>query len=488
MNFNYNLVPFFQLQPMALNIDSDSARGGSLSDVSSISSEANNQQSTHGTHQGYYNLMPVALPIIDQRPVDGQVNYDSGLQAKNLDYRREIIDLRDKLAKAENHIVYLEQQIAVMSSLERAVTTESVIKDLDSKLAHAIKFHSTNKVDCVAIPTDDPCLLSRIDALLRHKDNRYFDANCRRLIEGYYSSSVKDSKTKTATIMQYLNDTNYNQFLTSYYSQLYDDWDKMTTVKFMAHLHTFDRNVPLNINDVISITREKYNYDGSSVVNTLKMDAAQEVNGSDHVYARHELDNYPLAAMHEFSHINPELTGRDLAKYHVGTACRINECSIIEVIYEGKSYMFKPFKCYDSYVIMPLLPGERNNRVEAILHHNGQVYVTLVRTFDVDFSEFLIEGNISPQISDLALNYKVNKFDVFFSNDGLCIDIACMPSRGPKINCCKYAFQCNGPNQRTHKQPNIQKQKCTKSNKIVRQQKGNRSVNTRLQRPMIFSG
>lgn len=474
-----------QMQPMHLNIDSDSAFSENVSEASSSISDAGAYYPNAGTHSSYYNVMPVLIPVPAQQPVAECVNYDSGLQAKNLDYRREIIDLRGKLAKAENRITYLEQQVNIMSSLERAVTTEGVIKDLDTKLAHAIRYYSANKVECNSIPTTDPCLLARIDALLRHKDTRYFFANCKRLIEGYYSSSTEGAQSKTTALMRYLCENNYSQFLTAYYSQLYDDWDKDTAVKFMVHLHIFDRNTPLNISSVINVTREKYNYDGTSVVNTLKMDAAQDVRGGDYIYNRHELDDYPLAALHEYSHIDPELTGRDLAKYHVGTACRMNECSIIEVVHEGKSYMFKPFKCYDSYAIMPLLPGERNNRVEAILHHNGQVYVTLVRTFDVDYSEMIIEGNISPQISDLALNYRVNKFDVFFSNDGLCADIACMPSRGSKIDCCKHAFQRNGMHQRRHKQPDVQWNKCSKVNKLLKQ-KGDKNFNTRLQRPMNF--
>lgn len=481
MNFNYDFVPFLQMQPMHLNIDSDSAHGESVSDASSSVSEAGTYYTNAGAHASYYNVMPVLIPVAAPQPTAECVNYDSGLQAKNLDYRREIIDLRDKLAKAENRITYLEQQVETMSSLERAVTTESVIKDLDSKLAHAVRYYSMNKFKSASIPTSDPCLLARIDALLRHKDNRYFTANCKRLIEGYYSNSVENAQAKTNALMRYLCENNYHQFLTSYYSQLYDTWDKETAVKFMVHLHIFDRNTPLNISSVVNVTREKYNYDGTSVVNTLKMDAAQDVKGRDYIYNRHDLDDYPLAALHEYSHIDPELTGRDLAKYHVGTACRINECSIIEVVHEGKTYMFKPFKCYDSYAIMPLLPGERNNRVEAILHHNGQVYVTLVRTFDVDYSEMLIEGNISPQISDLALNYRVNKFDVFFSNDGLCADIACMPSRGQKIDCCKHAFQRNGMHQRRHKQPDVQWNKCSKVNRLLKQ-KGDKNFSTRLQR------
>lgn len=471
---------------MHLSLDSDSAFSENTSDSSSMVSEAGAYYPNAGIHQSYYNVMPLMVPVVAPQQTTECVNYDSGLQAKNLDYRREIIDLRDKLAKAENRIIYLEQQVATMSSLERAVTTENVIKDLDQKLAHAVRYYSLNPTDGSTLPTNDPCLLARIDALLRHKESRYFIPNCRRLIEGYYSNSVENAQLKTTELMKYLCEHDYHQFLSAYYSKMYDNWDKSTAVKFMVHLHMFDHNKPLDISSVVNVTREKYNYDGISVVNTLRMDAAQEVIGNDYIYGRHDLEGYPLVALHEYSHIDPELTGRDLAKYHVGTACRMNECSIIEVIYEGKSYMFKPFKCYDSYAIMPLLPGERNNRVEAILHHNGQVYVTLVRTFDVDYSDMLIEGNISPQISNLALNYRVNKFNVFFSNDGLCADIACMPSKGLKVDCCKNAFQKNGAHQRRHKQPDVQWNKCSKVNKLLRQ-KGDKNVDSRLQRPMAHS-
>lgn len=483
MNFNYDFVPVVQMQPMHLNIDGDSAFGENISETSSSVGDIGAYYPNAGVHPSYYNLMPVLMPVATQPQVSECVNYDSGLQAKNLDYRREIIELRSRLAKAENRIIYLEQQVATMSSLERAVTTESFIKDLDSKLAHAVHYYSLKEVKCVSIPTSDPCLLARIDALLRHKDAGHFAANCKRLIEGYYSNSIEDSQIKTNALMRYLCENNYSQFLTAYYLQLYDSWDKITAVKFMVHMHMFDRNTSLDISSVISVTREKYNHDGTSVVNTLKMDAAQDVKGCDYIYNRHELDGYPLAALHEYSHINRELTGRDLAKYHVGTACRMNECSIIEVIHDGRSYLFKPFKCYDSYAIIPLLPGERNNRVEAILHHYGQVCVTLVRTFDVDYSDMLIEGNVSPQISDLALNYRVNKFDLFFSNDGLCADIGCMPSRGPIIDCCKNAFQRNGRQQRRHKQPNVHFNNCSKVSKLLKQ-RGDRNLDTRLQRPM----
>lgn len=465
--------------------ENDSARGESVSDTSSNFSEAGAYTGTpaYANYCTIVNTCPVMLPMVNQQQPSNYVTYDSGLQAKNLDYRREIMELRAKLATAENKILYLEQQIVEITSLEEVVTTDEGHEDLNKKLAYAIGYHYLNDIVAEDLPTGDACLLARIDSLLRHKDNRHFPANCRRLIEGYYPNSRCDAQAMTKTLMHYLHNHDYNQFLTSYYTQLYEKWNKATAVKFMVHLHAYDHNVPLDIRKVINITREKYNYNDTSVVNTLKMDAGQEVFGNDYIYGRHELSDYPLAALHEYSHIDAELTGRDLAKYHVGTACRMNECSVVEVIYEGRSYMFKPFKCYDSYAIMPLLPGERDNRVEAILHHNGQVYVTLVRTFDVEYSEYLIEGNISPQISDLALNYRVNKFEIFFSNDGLCIEIGCMPERGRRVDCCKNAFQRNGVHQRKHKQPEIRQQGFSRVTNILRQ-KGDKNLNSRVQRRM----
>lgn len=392
----------------------------------------------------------------------GLVKFDVNLQAENFDLRDENNALRDENNALKLELAALKEEKIKRLNSEVEVVEDSVIKAIIDEVKVAERVMNR-------LPSKDPSVLARIEALLRMKDELtlkgHFTKECKRLIGGYKNVSGEHDES----LMIYLTTATHNQFLTSLFEMYYDNHTKHEVINLLAYLHKFNFNVNLDKQAVIDVTRVKYNNNIDSNDFAVKVDFDDSVVGADHVYGTHELEGFPLAMLHALSHVDSTINGKGLAKYHVGAACRMNECSIVEVFNNGVSKKYKPFKCWDSYVILPTLEGEVNGRVEAVLHHVGVTYITLVRCYDkldrlhsqrLHHHDYLVNGSISRTASTLANKYKLKTFDILFTEDGLCLHaVGCRHNISGKVNCCYNSYQRNGEQQRTHKQPRNDKQR-----------------------------
>nr|WFJ61575.1 VP5 [Kadipiro virus] len=440
------------------------------------------------------NLVNYSAELCQPEPV-GLARFDVNLQAENFDLRDENDALR-----AENDNLKIELAALKEEKLKSASLDVKIVED--AKIKAILEAINVNERVMNRLPAKDPSVLARIEALLRMKDELtfkgHFSKECKRLIGGYKNVDGYNDET----LMNYLKTTNHNQFLSALFEMYYDNHSKMEVVNLLSYLHKFNFGVNLDKQAVIDVTRVKYNNNIDANDVSIKVDFDDLVPGSDHVYGTHALEGFPLAMMHALSHVDSTINGKGLAKYHVGAACRMNECSIVEVFNNGVSKKYKPFKCWDSYVILPTLEGEVNGRVEAVLHHVGVTYITLVRCYDkldrlrakrLHHHDYLINGSISRTVSTLANKYKLKTFDMFFTEDGLCIHtVGCRHNMMNRVNCCYNSYQRNGEQQRTHKQPgenvrfnrdsttssirdpNIQRQYNRFSDKQVRRQQFNK--------------
>nr|APG79134.1 Kadipiro VP5 [Kadipiro virus] len=401
------------------------------------------------------NSVNLSAELSQPAPV-GLARFDVNLQAENFDLRDENDALRIENNNLKMELAALKEERLKSVSLDVEIVEDTKIKAI-------LEAINVSERVMNRLPAKDPSVLARIEALLRMKDELTFKGHfvkeCKRLIGGYKNVDGHNDES----LMTYLKTNNHNQFLSALFEMYYDNHSKAEVVSLLSYLHKFNFSVNLNKQAVIDVTRVKYNNNIDANDVSIKVDFDDLVLGSDHVYGTHSLEGFPLAMMHALSHVDSSITGKGLAKYHVGAACRMNECSIIEVFNNGVSKKYKPFKCWDSYVILPTLEGEVNGRVEAVLHHVGVTYITLVRCYDkldrlrakkLHHHDYLINGSISRTVSTLANKYKLKTFDMFFTEDGLCIHtVGCRHNMLNRVNCCYNSYQRNGEQQRTHKQP-----------------------------------
>ncbi|AAF78853.1 VP5 [Kadipiro virus] len=327
----------------------------------------------------------------------GLTRFDVNLQAENFDLRDENDALRAENNKLKIELAALKEERLKNVSLDVEIVEDAKIKAI---------LEAINVTERVMnrLPAKDPSILARVEALLRMKDELvfigHFTKECKRLIGGYKNVDGHHDDT----LMTYLQTADHNQFLSALFEMYYDNHSKAEVVSLLSYLHKFNFNVNLDKQAVIDVTRVKYNNNIDANDVSIKVDFDDLVSGSDYVYGTHGLEGFPLAMMHALSHVDSTINGKGLAKYHVGAACRMNECSIVEVFSNGVSKRYKPFKCWDSYVILPTLEGEVNGRVEAVLHHVGVTYITLVRCYDkldrlraqrLHHNDYLINGSIS---------------------------------------------------------------------------------------------
>lgn len=471
---------------------------GSVNDLDSLSLNSQPVSNWADDVVDDYELQtPAVNAELNQPNPVGLVKFDVNLQAENFDLRDENNALRDENNALKLELAILKEEKIKRLNLGVEIVEDNVIKAIIKEVKVAERVMNR-------LPSKDPSVLARIEALLRMKDELtlkgHFTKECKRLIGGYKSVNGE----RDESLMIYLTTANHNQFLTALFEMYYDNHPKHEVINLLAYLHKFNFNVNLDKQAVIDVTRVKYNNNIDSNDLNVKVDFDDSVIGSDYMYGTHELEGFSLAMLHALSHVDSTINGKGLAKYHVGAACRMNECSIVEVFSNGVSKKYKPFKCWDSYVILPTLEGEVNGRIEAVLHHVGVTYITLVRCYDkldslhsqrLHHYDYLVNGSVSRTASTLANKYKLKTFDILFTEDGLCLhSVGCRHNILSKVNCCYNSYQRNGEQQRTHKQPRDDKRRVEGKTNIkhdyqhINNQHQGQTINNGIQQRQQYAG
>jgi len=308
------------------------------------------------------------------------------------------------------------------------------------------------KPNYVVIPTQSGSiklegdLMARIEALMRYKENSTdagFKSAVRLLIGGYFSD-VRIQQELETFVLSCDRDVIASAIATR---MSYKNADKGVEALVYAYCKAaiMDTNIVVNnTDDVIDATKMKYSYDNKDQVDTRPV--VQHDNNEpaliqlDHVYNKHYLDGRTIALLHALSHMDESINGQGLALYHVGTATRFAECSILYI--DGTPY--KPFRVMKEHALFPILPNEHNGRVEAMLTiFGGWSPISLVRVYNtIDMPNGLITGPVAHVVSSMLANTVLYSCNVGFSPFGMYIQAIgnTDQSSRTKINCCQASF------------------------------------------------
>lgn len=381
------------------------------------------------------------------------INIDVGLQQENLLLKSEIVQLRAEIERltAENSMLRMHKctemnkhdVIKIANEASGCVTKFShfwkMLLSEDGRVKHkSLKFDYT--------------ILSRMDMLYRL---RVRSPNNHPLIKGYFPDPVDQT-----IITEYFRTHDYQLFLADcYYGVLHDIptnvlLERAVELCSMLHLSGFSVKA-LDSNILRQLASRKYDHELESYVYPYKLDIDDTFEpADDHIYHSHSLDPAELSLLHLMSHLSSNVTGQRLARYHVGSSCRMTESAVLELAVGDETRYFKPLKCSGPYAIFEHLPGEKDYRVNGLLHHFGLVPITLVRDIVVmnpAYDEYFISGPIGPAVTCLMKRYSVNKIEILFGEKGLYIKPSCMKTTPKIIDCCKNAFAINNDKTRTHK-------------------------------------
>lgn len=299
-----------------------------------------------------------------------------------------------------------------------------------------------------------PALMARIDGALRvGREGCDFGL----LFNNYFKEAALNE-----ALMDYIYKTDLQRFLTDFYSMKCMSIEdpiarnEMVLVLVGMHLHA-ESNCNINSGDMLNALERRCNHDvsvctDSLFVNEIIPDDTIDCS-NDHIYGKNQITTADLVMLHGLSHLDERLSGSDVAKYHVGKACRISECSIMETFVNGKSKYFSPIKCSGEYMICERLPNEVNGRVSVILRSCGMVPLTLVRVIDKPGANdmYLVTSRIGPAVTAMMQNYSLVSAEIYFNDDGLCVKVSGYLNIIIDIKCCDGAFKVTNNSNRQHK-------------------------------------
>lgn len=288
-------------------------------------------------------------------------------------------------------------------------------------------------------------LMARIEALMRYKERSNqdeFNAAVKLLIGGYFKDGLAQQELENFVI-----NADRDTVASAIASRLsYKNADKGVEAIVYAYCKAAIMNtniITASTDEVVDATKVKYNYNVQDQVNispVVSHDANVPAGQLDHIYNKHHLDKSTITLLHALSHVDDTIKGDGLSLYHVGTATRFAECSVLYV--DGTP--FKPFRVMKEYAIIPTLPNEYHGRVEAMISiFGGLSPITLVRVYNTgEMPQGLIVGAIAHVVNSLLANTILYTCDVNFSPYGIYIQATgnTDSSSHTKIDCCQASF------------------------------------------------
>lgn len=404
-------------------------------------------------------------------------SYDSGCQvfdqlpgSENSLLNAENSELRDKVAKLTAEVEELRKQLSEKyvspndsTSIVKSVEWFTGVTDFWTQLgASGVRgFPQT-----LGFPLD-PLLLSRIDGALRTGADK---CDFYKLFGNYFRDEGLDG-----ALMHYVHTTTLVDFLRDFYTSRVEEaiqgGEYAGLVDMLISMHyNADHNGGLSPGDMLNAIQRKYNHDIMTSSYTSHVEEIMrpvDFRPRDHIYGKHLIDKNVLPMIHGLTHVDSRLTGLDVAKYHVGKACRMPECAVIEVVNSSGPKYYSPIKCDGEYMICERLPDEVYGRVSVILHHGGMIPLTVVRVVDGDSSDNdpnLITGPIGPTLTALMQDYSLTEARVYFSDGGLCVHARGFMNVIPGVKCCDGAFKVTNEHNRTRKVINDRRPRYVRSN------------------------
>lgn len=391
------------------------------------------------------------LSMVNRQPKSGEVEVtpvNNDEYAKVLEELR-VLKLQNEELKRENDLLRRRRQLSPDNWADKALI--DVIDNMDEQFNRISGYLAdAMKPNHAVLPTPSRIrmegdLMARIEALMRYKEKatpENFKSAVRLLVGGYFN----DCKVQEE-LENYVFSCDRDVIASAIAARLsYKNADKGVEALVYAYCKAAVMNTDVVINNVdeaIDATKIKYSYNPNDQVDTRPL-VQHEFNipsiQLDHIYNKHYLDGRTIALLHALSHMDESITGQGLALYHVGTATRFAECSMLYI--DGTPY--KPFRVMKEYALFPILPNECNGRVEAMLTiFGGRSPISLVRVNDTfDMPNGLITGPISHAVSSLLANTVLYSCEIGFSPYGMYIRAIGNTDGTSRtnLNCCKASF------------------------------------------------
>lgn len=380
---------------------------------------------------------------------NSEINLNMQLKIGNLQHELLLKNNEIERLKRENN--RLTEELRVKDDLLNADWTVCEEVENVSNLFAGIKEYSDfiaglDSVDLECerkLPTKDPELLARMDGIYTACGIGSKSTLVRDLLLGY---GGVQRKAEVEECIQYLENVKYDDFLIAIYSRVVNKAmrsnDAHRLVALLTTFHALKRYHGPKVDEVVDISQMRYSNELDSNIHNVKVNYDTDCKGNDPLYNKHLLTGTNLMLLHLFSHVDSNMTGRDIQKYHIGVNCRMTECSLIQLEHEGLIKWYKPIRVMGEYVILPTLPNERNGRVEAILHKGGVVPITLVRVQDSTNDEFLIQDSLSMNVNGLLNGLSIKSVEFIFGPNGLGLNVTGSTNLINKTrrDCCKRAF------------------------------------------------
>nr|APG79123.1 Banna VP6 [Banna virus] len=294
-------------------------------------------------------------------------------------------------------------------------------------------------------------LLARVEGLLRIKNERSevdFDKDIQCIVGHYFADAEKQQNLeKMIKSFEYDDIADTIALRLTYFIE---DPGLKSIIYAMCKAAVLNQNyLNIEVQEIVDVTLQKYTHNARDDINFYPMftfDANVPEGVFDHIYKKHYLSPQSVALAHALSHLDVSVNGDGIALYHIGSATRFAECSVVYV--DGRAY--KPIRVMAEYAIFPTLPHEYKGRVEGLLLlHGGLAPITLVRRYhDVNVGG-LVVGSISVAVSTLLRNCMLYSFDAYFTPNGLCINATGNNNlvNVLDIDCCGRAFGKAPPEQ-----------------------------------------
>lgn len=359
----------------------------------------------------------------------------------------ELAALREENAKLKKENEILKTKI---HRLESDWTTSDIVEKVElmdaqfdriGKIMDKMREPMLFKRDDIELHGD---LLARVEGLLRIKNERTeveFDKDIQCIVGRYFSDEVKQRNLeKMIKSFEYDDIADTIALRLTYFIQ---DPGLRSIVYAMCKAAVLNQNyLNIEVQEIVDVTRQKYTHNARDDIDFYPMftfDANVPEGVFDHIYKKHYLSPQSAALVHTLSHLDVNVDGTGIALYHIGSATRFAECSVVYV--DGRAY--KPIRVMAEYAIFPTLPHEYKGRVEGLLLlHGGLAPITLVRVYhDVNVGG-LVTGSIAASVSTLIRNCMLYSFDVYFTPNGICINAVGNNNLVNiiDIDCCGRAF------------------------------------------------
>lgn len=266
------------------------------------------------------------------------------LKKINLQLQTENDELKAKLYRFEYDDWSNSNIVEVVEKMDAQYARIGVMMD---KMREPLLF----KRDGIELNGD---LLARVESLLRVKEersNEEFERDIQCIVGRYFRDNEKQ-----AILENMIRSFEYDDIADTIALRLthpIQDPGLKSIVYAMCKAAVLNQNyLNIEVKDIVDATFVKYTHNARDDIDFYPMftyEANVPEGVFDHIYKKHYLSPNSAALAHALSHLDVNINGTGIALYHIGSATRFAECSMLYI--DGHAY--KPIRVMAEYAIFP---------------------------------------------------------------------------------------------------------------------------------------